>query len=256
MAADAGDRGTHVTDSARRGPALAPSDAGPGLLVGPGVELPADLVCGANVVVHEGTRLAPGCVLQDGAILGKPPTLGPRSSASREAAGELVLEAGAVVCAGAIVFAGAHLGPGAIVGDQAHVRERARVGAGSVVGRGSAIDNDVEIGARVRVQTLVYVTAFSTLEDDVFVGPGVTTTNDHTMARHAPDEPLRGAVLRRACRVGGGAVLVPGVEVGEEAFVAAGSVVTRDVPPRAVVMGVPARRVRSVEDEDLLERWS
>jgi acetyltransferase-like isoleucine patch superfamily enzyme len=75
------------------------------------------------------------------------------------------------------------------------------------------------------------------------------------MARHGPDHALRGATLRRACRVGGGAVLVPGVEVGEEAFVAAGAVVTRDVPPRAVVLGAPARHLRDVGDEDLLERW-
>jgi acetyltransferase-like isoleucine patch superfamily enzyme len=93
------------------------------------------------------------------------------------------------------------------------------------------------------------------LEEDVFVGPGVTTTNDHTMARHGDESPLRGPVLRRACRVGGGAVLAPGVEIGEEAFVAAGALVTRDVPTRAVVMGVPARVVREVKDADLLERW-
>jgi acetyltransferase-like isoleucine patch superfamily enzyme len=66
---------------------------------------------------------------------------------------------------------------------------------------------------------------------------------------------LRGATLRRACRIGGGAILLPGVEVGEEAFVAAGAVVTSDVAPRKVVMGVPARMVRDVPDEDLLERW-
>src|SRR5205807_1133717 len=93
------------------------------------------------------------------------------------------------------------------------------------------------------------------VEDDVFVGPGVTSTNDHTMARHAVGEALRGAVLRRACRIGGGAVLVPGIEVGEEAFVAAGAVVTRDVPARAVVMGVPARVAGEVPEQDLLERW-
>jgi acetyltransferase-like isoleucine patch superfamily enzyme len=75
------------------------------------------------------------------------------------------------------------------------------------------------------------------------------------MARHAPDEPCPGPRLRRACRVGGGAVLRPGVEIGEEAFVGAGAVVLRDVPPRAVVVGVPARRIRWVSDAELVEEW-
>ena len=66
---------------------------------------------------------------------------------------------------------------------------------------------------------------------------------------------MRGPTLRRACRIGGGVVLAPGVEVGEEAFVAAGALVIGDVPARAVVMGVPARVVREVPDEDLFERW-
>jgi acetyltransferase-like isoleucine patch superfamily enzyme len=124
-----------------------------------------------------------------------------------------------------------------------------------VIGRGSVVDNDVTVGARVRVQTSVYLTAFTVVEDDVFVGPGASTTNDDTMNRHGEETPLRGATLRRACRVGGSVVLTPGVEVGEEAFVAAGAVVTRDVPPRAVAMGVPARVVREVPEKDLLERW-
>ena len=142
-----------------------------------------------------------------------------------------------------------------ILGDQSYVRERARIGERTVIGRGACVDNDVVVGARVRVQTGVYLTAHSAVEDDVFVGPGASTTNDDTMARHGPEYALRGATLRRACRIGGGAVLCPGVEIGEEAFVAAGAVVTGDVPARAVVMGVPARVVRRVPDEDMLERW-
>jgi acetyltransferase-like isoleucine patch superfamily enzyme len=169
--------------------------------------------------------------------------------------GELRLGEGATVCAGAIVFAGTAIGPGSIIGDQAFVRERTEVGTGTVIGRGSAVDNDVTIGDRVRVQTNVYVTAFTVIEDDVFVGPCAMTTNDNTMSRHDDSLPLRGARLRRACRVGGGAVLVPGVEIGEEAFVAAGAVVIRDVEPRGVAIGVPAQIKRSVPDEDLLERW-
>ena len=161
----------------------------------------------------------------------------------------------AAVLAGAIVFAGATLERGAIAGDQSHVRERTQIGRDSVVGRGSSVDNDVLIGERVRVQTNCYLTAHTVVEDDVFIGPGVVTTNDDTMARHPDHEPRRGVTLRRACRIGGGVVLCPGIEVGEEAFVGAGAVVTEDVAPRAVVVGVPARRIRTVPDEDLIERW-
>jgi UDP-2-acetamido-3-amino-2,3-dideoxy-glucuronate N-acetyltransferase len=235
---------------------LRSSERAPGLLVGEGVELPASVEVGGHVVIHDGSVVGEGARLQDGCVVGKPLVLGPHSAASREAPPPAIIGARATVCAGAVVVAGARVGAGAVVGDQAHVRERAVIGEGSVVGRGSAIDSDVTVGARVRIQTGCYITAFSKIEDDVFVAPGVTTTNDHSMGRHAPGEPLRGAVLRRACRVGGGAVLVPGIEIGEEAFVAAGTVVTRDVPARAVVMGAPAREVREVPDEDLLERWA
>jgi UDP-2-acetamido-3-amino-2,3-dideoxy-glucuronate N-acetyltransferase len=234
---------------------LRPSDLGPGLLLGDGVRIGDGVRFGAYVVVHPGTVIGDGCEVQDGAILGKPPKLARHSTASREAPPPLLLGDGAVVCARAIVFAGAEVGPGAILGDQSYVRERARIGERTLVGRGTAVDNDVVIGARARIQTDVYLTAFSVVEDDVFVGPGACTTNDTTMSRHPREYALRGATLRRACRVGGAAVLVPGVEVGEEAFVAAGAVVTKDVPARAVVMGVPARVVRDVPDEDLIERW-
>jgi acetyltransferase-like isoleucine patch superfamily enzyme len=234
---------------------LQPSPLGPGLLLGEGVRIGVDVRFGAYVVVHAGTMIGDGCEIQDGAILGKPPKLARHSAAAGRGVDPLELGPGAVVCARAIVFAGARIGAGAILGDQSYVRERAVVGAGSVVGRGTAVDNDVVIGARVRIQTDVYMTAFSVVEDDVFVGPGACTTNDDTMSRHGPEYALRGATLRRACRVGGGTVLCPGVEIGEEAFVAAGAVVTRDVAPRAVVMGVPARVVREVGEADLVERW-
>ncbi len=228
------------------------SAAGP--LLANGVHVGAGVSFGAYVVVHAGTVIGEACAIEDHAVLGKRPRLARHSSAGGEVPA-LELGARVSVGTGAVVFAGARIGEEAILGDQTFVRERSSVGRGSVIGRGSVVDNDVQVGDRVRVQTNVYLTAFTVIEEDVFVGPGVLTTNDDTMARHGAEASIRGAVLRRACRVGGGAVLTPGVEVGEEAFVAAGSVVTRDVPARAVVMGVPARVVREVGDEDLLERW-
>jgi acetyltransferase-like isoleucine patch superfamily enzyme len=228
----------------------------PGLVLSPSAQVGEGVRFGAHVVVHDGVVIGDGVTIEDGVVLGKGPRLAPGSAAAAAGGAQpLTIGEGATICCGAIVFNGARIGPRAIVGDQAYVRERAVVGERTVIGRGSAVDNDVTIGDRVRVQTSVYLTAFSLVEDDVFVGPCAMTTNDDAMGRIAKGAPLRGATLRRACRIGGGAVLVPGVEVGAEAFVAAGAVVTRDVAPRAVVMGVPAKLVREVPDEDLIERW-
>ena len=125
-----------------------------------------------------------------------------------------------------------------------------------MVGRGSAVDNDVTIGARVRIQTGCYITAFSVIEDDVFVAPGVTLTNDDTMGRHGAG--LR-AARRRSCAAPAAWAAARWSRRGWR------SARRRSWPPapwwcatcpaRAVVMGVPAREVREVADEDLLERW-
>jgi UDP-2-acetamido-3-amino-2,3-dideoxy-glucuronate N-acetyltransferase len=227
----------------------------PNLVLSPTAQIGRDVVFGANVVVHDGTIIGDGVTIQDGAILGKRPKLAPTSGAAPLGEEPLVIGDGAAICAQAIVFASARVGAGTIIGDQSFVRERSVIGENTVIGRGSAVDNDVTIGDRVRIQTSVYVTGFSVIEDDVFVGPCAMTTNDDTMNRHGADHALRGAILRRACRIGGGVVLTPGVEIGEEAFIAAGAVVTADVPARGFVMGVPGRVVRQVREEDLLEHW-
>jgi len=133
------------------------------------------------------------------------------------------------------------------------VRERVTVGDDVVIGRGALVENDVTIGARTRIQANAYITAYSELEEDVFVAPCVVTTNDNFMGRTEERHALmKGPTIRRGARIGGGAVLLPGVEIGEEAFVGAGAVVLRDVPPRAVVVGNPARQIREVPPEELL----
>lgn len=227
---------------------------GPGVVIHGDVTIGAGGVIGAGAVLHPGVTLGARCLVEDGAVLGKRPRLRPGSSAEGSL-GPLDIGDAATICCGAIVYAGARLGAGVIIGDQAQVRERAVVGERTVLGRGSTIDFDTRVGARVSIQTLVYVTAMTVVQDDVFIGPGVVMANDDTMDRHPPGTALRGAVLGRACRIGAGVTLTPGVVIGEEAFVAAGAVVTRDVAARAVVMGVPARQIRRVSDEDLLERW-
>jgi acetyltransferase-like isoleucine patch superfamily enzyme len=212
-------------------------------------------VIAETAIVYPGTVIGEGCRILDGAVVGKQPSLSPRSTAKREELPPTELGAGTIVSTGAIVFAGTQIGERVIVGDQACVRERVEVGDDVVIGRGSLVENDTTIGRLTKIQAMAYITAYSTLEDEVFIAPCVQTTNDNFMGRTEKRHGLiKGPTIRRGARVGGGAVLCPGVEIGAEAFVGAGAVVVRDVPPRAVVVGNPARRVRDVPDEELLDR--
>jgi acetyltransferase-like isoleucine patch superfamily enzyme len=214
--------------------------------------MPADVH--PTATVHPGTILGEGVKVLENAVVGKQPSLSPRSTAKREPLPPTEIGAGTIVSTGAIVFAGTRIGERVILGDQSCVRERVVIGDDVVLGRGSLVENDTTIGASTKIQADAYITAYSTLEDDVFIAPCVVTTNDNFMGRtERRHELIAGPTIRRGARVGGGAVLCPGIEIGEEAFVGAGSVVTRDVPPRVVVVGTPARVLRDVPDEELLD---
>ena len=206
-----------------------------------------------TAIVYPGTVLGEGCKVLDYAVVGKQPTLSPRSTAKREELPPLELGAGTVVSTAAVVFAGTTIGERVIVGDQACVRERCTIGDDVVIGRGSLVENDTSVGALTKIQANAYITAYSLLEDNVFIAPCVVTTNDNFMGRtDKRHELVKGPTIRRGARIGGGCVLLPGIEIGEEAFVGAGAVVIRDVPARALVVGNPARQIREVPDEELL----
>ena len=207
-----------------------------------------------TAIVYDGTVLGDGVRVLEHAVVGKQPSLGARSTAKRDPLPPAVIGDGTVVSTGAIVFAGSRVGANSIVGDQSCIRERVELGDDCVLGRGSLIENDTTVGAGTRIQAGAYVTAYSTLEEDVFIAPCVVTTNDNY--RGLTDKPkslFMGPTIPRGARIGGGAIICPGVEIGEEAFVGAGAVVTKDVPPRVVVVGSPARVLRDVDPAELRE---
>jgi acetyltransferase-like isoleucine patch superfamily enzyme len=207
-----------------------------------------------TAVVHPGTVLGEGVRVLEHAVVGKQPALSPRSTAKRGPLEPTVIGDGTIVSTGAVVFAGSRIGARVILGDQSCVRERVTVADDVVIGRGSLVENDTTIGASTTIQADAYITAYSTLEEQVFIAPRVITTNDDFMGRtERRHELIAGPTIRRGARVGGGAVLLPGVEIGEEAFVGAGAVVTKDVPPKMLVVGNPARVLRQVSEDELLE---
>lgn len=222
---------------------------GAGVSIGDGVEI------GNHVVIHSGTIIGPGTRIGDFSVIGKLPTLSRLSTVN--STGNLApLEIGKEANIGShvVLYRGTKIGSQVTIADFASVRERCRVGDSVVIGRGVAVENDTAIGDFTKIQTGAYITAYVTMEDHVFVAPMVTTTNDNYMGRTEKRfAEKKGATIKRGARVGGASVLLPGVVVGEEAFVAAGALVTKDVPARTVVKGFPARAARQVPDEELLE---
>ncbi len=204
-----------------------------------------------TAIVYPGTVVGEDCRILDYAVVGKQPTLSPRSTAAREELPPLELGPGTIVSTGAVVFAGTSIGERVIVGDQSCVRERCTIGDDVVIGRGALVENDTSVGARSKIQAEAYVTAYSTLEDDVFIAPCVVTTNDNFMGRTEKRHALRrGPTIRRGARIGGAAILLPGIEVGEEAFVGAGR--GRRQPGAPDPRGTRRRVALVVPDADLV----
>lgn len=224
------------------------------VVIEPGVTIADGCVIGNHVTIGENAVIGPGCQIADFAVVGKRPVLAKSSTTRSGKLPGVILGANCSVGSHTVLMAGSVFGTGCVIGDNAGVRERCTIGEMVVIGRSVTVENDTAIGDRTRIQSGAYITAYVTIAEDVFIAPMVVTTNDNFMGRTEKRRILmKGCNIRRAARIGGGAHLLPGIEIGEEAFVATGAVVTRDVPPRTVVMGVPAKPVREVPAEELLE---
>ena len=217
-----------------------------------------DVILGNNVTVGNNVTICASTIIEDnvqigdGSVIGKQPKPSKKSTITYDGTlPPLLLQDGVTVGANAVIYAGTTIGVHTLVADQAFVREKCQISDYVIIGHGVTVENNTTIGAYTKIQSGSYITAHMTIEEHVFIAPMVQTTNDNFMGRTEERFALiKGPTIKRGARVGGGAVLCPGVVIEEETFVAAGAVVTKDTETKSVVKGVPAKICKVVPDNE------
>ena len=182
-----------------------------------------------DVVLHGQVHIGKGTVIEHNVVLG------------HRDDGVLTIGEDSRIRSGSIIYSDVSIGRGLKTGHNVLIREETQIGDNVLVGTNTVVDGHCRVGNGVAMQTNVYLTAYSTVEDGVFLGPCSVTTNDKYMEYGAK---LAGATIKKDARIGANSTILPGITIGEKAVVGSGTVVTKDVPDKAVVVGNPAREIQ------------
>ncbi|MDD5565763.1 MAG: acyltransferase [Candidatus Omnitrophica bacterium] len=186
-------------------------------------------------------RLGKGCLVDEGVVLGY-------RSGRKGLTGILVIGAGARLRSGTIIYQSSVIGNHLETGHNVVVREQNRIGNNFAIWNNSTVDYGCKIGNNVKIHCNCYIAQFTTLEDDVFLAPGVSIANDFHPGCDFSKKCLRGPTVKKGAQIGVGSTLLPYVTIGEGALIGSGSVVTKDIPAHSVAYGNPARVAGSVFD--------
>jgi UDP-2-acetamido-3-amino-2,3-dideoxy-glucuronate N-acetyltransferase len=224
-------------------------------VIGAKVKIGTGCIVGNSAVIHEGSEIGANVRIDDHAVIGKQPMRAANSAVTKEQAlPPAKIGDNCIIGTSVVIYAGSVLGNRVLVADLSTVRENVTVGDFTIVGRGVAIENFCKIGSYCKLETNAYITAYSELEDRVFVAPCVATSNDNFVGRTKERfKHFKGVTVKKGGRIGVNATILPGKVIAEDTLVAAGALVTKDTPARKIVAGVPARELREVPKEQLLE---
>jgi acetyltransferase-like isoleucine patch superfamily enzyme len=219
------------------------------------VEIGSNCVLGHNVIIHEGTKIGNNTRVDDNTVIGKQPLRSKRSIFKSPKTYEpALIGEDCLIGAQVVIYVGCEISANVLIADSAAVREDVKIGEFTIIGRSCTVENFTTIGKKCKLETNSYITAYSTIEDYCFIAPGVVTTNDNYLGRTEERfKHFKGVIIRKGGRIGGGAVILPGIEIGVDAVIAAGAVVTKNVPAKKIYIGAPAKELRDVPPEQLLE---
>jgi len=195
-----------------------------------------------NSRIYENVHLGHQTIVEGPSILGKPPR--------GKKPGELKLSIGenGIIRPFTTIYAGNQIGDDFQTGQGASIREDNIIGNNVSVGTNAVLEFGNRIGNRVRIHSCCFL-EMVTIEDDVFIGPNVVFTDDpHPMNCPRYKECLGGATVKRLARIGANCTILPGVIIGENSLIGAGSVVVKNIPPNSVAAGSPARVLKSIDD--------
>ena len=216
---------------------------------------------GCNVVIHPNTIIGNNVKIEDGSILGKKVSLAKTTKEDRvmevkgvsEKKDPLTIGNGVIIKANVIILEGTVIGDDSFIGDGAFIREDVLLGYKVLIGSCVIVEQRTTIGDYTKIEAGSYITAYCTLEDKVFIGPKVSTSNDKWMGRTEERfKHRKGVTIKSGARVGLNSIILPEITIGKEAVVGAGSVVTKDVPPFTIVFGSPAKYFKTVPKEEVL----
>lgn len=211
-----------------------------------------------GAVLFPNVKLGKNVTIFPGAVIGRPPLNTGATIRQVDFAELRPVEIGdhCVIGANAVIYMDVKIGHHTMIGDLARVMDHVEIGDYSLVAQGAYVGFNVTVGSRVRIMDNAAIGGNSTIEDDVFIGPLVCMANSRQMKRR-PDQQgdwtERGALVRRHTAIAQGVLLLAGVEVGEHSVVGTGAVVTKNVPPRVLMFGVPARVVRDLAPDEIVE---
>ena len=215
-----------------------------------GVVIEDGVVIHDYVVLYPGVTIKSGCEIFDHCVVGKYPTSpGSTERPLKKNYAPVVIGECSILCPSSVVYAGTTVGKHTLLGDHSSILDGCTIGDYCIISRNVTVNYSTSIGHHTKIMDNTHITGNMVIGNHVFISVMVASTNDNAMGRSRyNEEAVRGAIIEDHVTVGAGANILPGIRIGENSIIGASALVTKDVPPDSVMMGIPAKVVRKVED--------